>query len=95
MNVSSWAYAHLLDIDMLNMNDVFPSILLTTNKKEQEFFLNACYQIQSWWKLIKTSCFWWWHISYTIWNASLFYLTFVLEQLTVLLTLQAAVYLGV
>lgn len=52
MNVSSWAYAHLLDIDMLNMNDVFPSILLKINKKEQEFFLNACYQIQSWWKLI-------------------------------------------
>lgn len=50
MKVSSWVSAHLLYIDMLNMNDVFLSILLTRNKKEQEFFLDASYKIQSWWK---------------------------------------------
>lgn len=44
--VSSWAYAHLLYLDMWNMNHVFLSILLTRNKKEQVFFLNANYRIQ-------------------------------------------------
>lgn len=68
--VSSWAYAHLLYLDMWNMNHVFLSILLTRNKKEGTSVLSKCKLPNS--KLVKmiaTQLHLMWHISYTISNA--------------------------